>query len=437
MARSVASFVAIAALFAGVTDCTPPRVTATSAAATPARTPTAAPVMRAWRYTLPSEGVIASIVAAGDREIVSSGSGIAALDVSSGAVEWRRNEPATVRAASNATFFAATPSGGLEARSTRDGSAIWLKPHVCGMPQAAAIVVRNGGDLIAGCARGELVRVDAATGTVLARTLAFELYNVSAIVSLGGCAYGVSGFNEGAVLRFYSGIVGCKALDTILPLQEDASILGAVRGDAVVDDTCCMGRPDVYRPATIYTVSLTTGVRSPQVDLTPEPNRYPSSARPIGQGSMAMLAENTLYLFVDHAGYRYGDPQFIEPPLRVIDDLRAPPVSIDASTLLAETQSGDGTLGYALLRLHSGNVERLWSAPESTGEYPPTNIDSFAVAYGAPDRSAYLRIRDRRELVPSEQCPLAHADDRLVILRCPTKQLTKNGYVEYLSAYRW
>jgi hypothetical protein len=210
-----------------------------------------------------------------------------------------------------------------------------------------------------------------------------------------------------------------------------------------MDDMCCMGRSDVYRPATIYRVSLTTHVRTPEVDLTPAPDRYPISTRPLGQGSAAALAGNTLYLFVDHDAYRYGDPRFLAAdPQRVLDNLRTAPEAIGDSTALAQIQSDDGTLRYALLHLTSKSITPRWSAPEPSNDSTTASWSGTfpaAIGYSLPfGRNAYLRLRDLRVLVsPDAACGASHADEQLLIERCTTKQLVGNSFVEYLAAYRW
>jgi hypothetical protein len=446
-------------LFAALANCSAPHAAATAspvAAASPADTGAAtqappAPAAEAWRFTLPVVGNPTSIVRANDLLILTGPFGLIALDGESGAVRWRQTEPLGMAVVSDSVLFTATPRGGLEARSIRDGGVMWRNPQVCEMKPhgrfppvgGASVVLTHGGDVVVGCQFGGVARLGARTGETLASTLAFEMDTVTSIVPLGPCAYGVSGYGSGAHLRTYAGIVGCKTLDTILPLQEDNTILGAVGGEAIVNDMCCMGRSGVYRPATIYRVSLTTHVRTPEVDLTPEPDRYPIDTRPLGQGSTAVLGGDTLYLFVDHDAYRYGDPRFLAAtPQRVADDLRNAPDAIGDSTALAQIQSDDGTLRYALLRLSSKSITTLWSAPEAPNDTTSASwlgIAPTAIGYSLPGGGdAYLRLHELRVLVsPDAACRSAHADEHLLIEICPTKQLVGNTFVEYLAAYRW
>ena len=439
------------ALFATLASCSSPRAAATaSPSVMESAVEEPAPASEAWRYTLP-RGNLTSIVRADDVEIVSGAFGLIALDGRSGTVRWRTTSPQGLAIVANRVLLTATTQGGVEAREIRSGGVIWRNRRVCelkangGWPPigGASTVLAHGEDIIVGCQFGGLARLDARSGATLATTLAFEMDRVTSIVALGRCAYAVTGYGSGAYLRTYAGIVACKTLDTILPQQEDNTVLGAMGNEAIVNDMCCMGRSGVYRPATIYRVSLTTHVRTPEVDLTPEPDRYPISTRPLGQGSIAALAGGTLYLFVDHAAYRYGDPRSLpSDPQRVADDFRNAPEIIDDSTALALTQRDDGTLFYSLLRLDSTGITTVWSAAEPPnftttaswqGTYPA------AIGYTLPGgRDAYLRLRGLRVLVsPDPACRSTHADERRMIFICDTKTLVGNTYVQYLAAYPW
>ena len=387
----------------------------------------------------------------GDREIVAGAGGLVALDAHTGSVLWRKTEPAGVAAdAWNGVVYLSSRNGSVLARSARDGTLIWETPRVCSMKSPSAggvqIVKRFGDDLIAACAFGELVRLDVRTGAVLARA-GFELENFNKIERIGSCSYAISGSESGAILRFYSGLVQCKSLETILPLQQDLRVLGEASNQAVLDDRSCGGTGNRDCPDVISHLDLATGMRSDGVNLTGKSS----------QASSAMLVGRHLYLFLGtptpgptfFAIDDYGDPLAPDStPHRVADNVIGYVVT---GNLVAGVQTNGRDASdarYILLALNDGTAKPLWSFPAIPYGVVPNFVSSgggyleprapLAVSFlGANNTTFYVRLGDLKVLVPDRDCVSVQADDRLVILNCPTKRLVGRVYVTYLAAYAW
>ena len=92
---------------------------------------------------------------------------------------------------------------------------------------------------------------------------------------------------------------------------------GVVRGRAYIDDWCCFGRCDVYRPATTYSISLQNGTKSERIDLRPHPQAHPGNQQPLGQGEYNYLVGHYLYVVVGFVTYRYDILDLRKPPRRL------------------------------------------------------------------------------------------------------------------------
>jgi hypothetical protein len=289
-----------------------------------------------------------------------------------------------------------------------------------------------------------VVQIDAASGRVRARSSAFVVDQISEIVPLGSCAYGVSGWSSGAIIRQQSEIISCKRLKTIVPERSETSILGSIGDIAVLDDTCCGGRPDVYRPATIVLADLMTGALSPEVDLTPEPAQYPPEQRPVGQGSVAMLEGNVLYLAVDHTVYEYGPPQSLRTsPKRVADNLVEPPLILTRRLAVTRVRNANGTTSDQIVRIRESTLETVSdiSEPGSTifGYDSKTTPEILSVSRtdGVANSPMFVRIDDGRRLRIEDPCQQAASDREVLVMLCRTKNFAGNRFLQYIAAYPW
>ncbi len=430
--------------------CSPPRpaVSTTETTITPVPTARVRGATPAWRYALPP-GWDISQVRIGDSGVVIGGrSDVRVLDLASGRLRWQRDGGAsTIVLGATAVYGGAT--GTVVSRALSNGRLVWERRGVCPIPTdgapvgGAAVIVRNADDFVVGCNGGRLVRIAAASGRVRARSdSAFAAERVADIVPLGSCAYGVWGWSSGAALRQHAAILDCKRLSIIVPEHDEMQILGSIGNVAVLDDRCCNGRPDVYRPATIVRANLVTGALSPEVDLTPEPNRYPPDRRPIGQGSAAMLDGNKLYLAVDRSLYRYGDPRALPVvPQRIAANLADFPTILPHGLLALRLYADGGAITDEIARIHNGALEPLWSSRESgpvSFSYDGGGAPGvLAIKVNNEPRQMFVRMHDGAQLIVTDPCQMVGANRDLVLMLCATDTLVANRYLQYVAAYRW
>ena len=155
-----------------------------------------------------------------------------------------------------------------------------------------------------GCSAGSVVALDA-RGDIIA-SANVQMDGLTSIVPAGRNAIAVSGFNDGAFLRNGLTFLRAKTLRQIGPkLISDNTFLGVIGDHAYIDDWCCFGRPDEYRPATIYSISMKNGAVSTSVDLAPDPKAHPANMQPLGQGEHNYLLGRFLYVVVGRTTYRY------------------------------------------------------------------------------------------------------------------------------------
>ncbi|MDB5070627.1 MAG: hypothetical protein JWM87_1738 [Candidatus Eremiobacteraeota bacterium] len=220
-------------------------------------------------------------------------------------------------------------------------------------------------------------------------------------------------------------------------------ILGAIGNIAVLDDMCCNGRADVYRPATIVRANLATGALSPEVDLAPEPSRYPADQRPVGQGSAAILDGGELYLVVGRSLYRYGDPLALSAqPHRIAAELADFPTILRHGLLVVRLQRDGGAITDEIVRIRNGALEPLWSSRESGPVifgYDPDAAPDVVTIRNTDERSGQTLVRtyDGAQLFVTDACNMAGANRELVLMLCTTDTLVGNRYLQYLAAYRW
>jgi hypothetical protein len=401
-----------------------------------------------WRFALPADWDMSQVRVAPGAVVVGGRSKVFALNPTSGMLRWQNDDGASAMVIENASIFYGTESGSVVFRRLRDGRLLWKRDGVCPAPSDAApvrpidVAIRRAADLVVGCSGGAVVQIDAASGRVRARSTKFVVYRISDIVPLGSCAYGVSGWSAGAVLMSHAEIISCNRLKTILPDRSETSILGSIGEIAVLDDTCCSGRPDVYRPATIVLANLVTGALSPEVDLTPEPARYPPDQRPLGQGSSAMLRGSELYLAVDHAVYKYGDPQSLSAfPKRVADNLVGPPLILTRQLVLMRVGRANGTISDRIVRIRESGLETVSNISESGST--SVNYDSketpgiLSIFDDVENSRSFVRIDDNRRLRIEGPCQLVGSDRELLAMLCTTKTLVGNRYLQYIAAYAW
>lgn len=156
-----------------------------------------------------------------------------------------------------------------------------------------------------------------AGGTILA-SQPVQMDGINSIERAGPTAVAILGYNDGATLRSAIEFLRHRTLSSIgKSAIEDSTFLGVVGSVAYIDDWCCNGRPDEYRPATIYTFSLKNGVTSPPLDLAPDSASHPASEQPLGQGARNYLIPPYFYVVVGAVTYRYNIRDLRQPPVRL------------------------------------------------------------------------------------------------------------------------
>ncbi|HEY9179881.1 MAG TPA: hypothetical protein VIO32_04125 [Candidatus Baltobacteraceae bacterium] len=177
---------------------------------------------------------------------------------------------------------------------------------------------RVGDKMIVACGEGKLFVLDRAFNELRSTMLRMR---VNSVMPAGTRDIAVFGTTDGAVLQAQLALLDAATLRPIVQHDmTDSTFLGVYRGRAYIDDWCCFGRADVYRPATIYSVSLKDGSESPHVDLTPDPQAHPGESQPLGQGESNYRIGNYFYVHVQDVTYRYD-----------LNDLRKPPVRMRSS----------------------------------------------------------------------------------------------------------
>ncbi|MEO9170909.1 MAG: hypothetical protein ABI282_11875 [Candidatus Baltobacteraceae bacterium] len=196
----------------------------------------------------------------------------------------------------------------------KSGAALWRNSAVCD----AVDVVRTLNDqLFIGCHLGRIALLNTSNGRVL-RSTGLRLQGINEIVPAGNTAIAVQGWNDGAALRSDLSILRVATFRRInRESMTDSTFLGTIGNRAYIDDWCCFGRPDVYRPATIYSVSLADGSQSEPVDLRPDPEEHPARLQPLGQGENNYLIGTFLYVPVGENTYRYDILNLGHPPVRL------------------------------------------------------------------------------------------------------------------------
>lgn len=408
----------------------------------PPATPTPFHATPIWRYTLPAAWDRFSVHLE-DHTIVAAGRGDSfALDATSGKRLWQIHTTLSPVALRGSLAYG-TPDGAVVLRAARTGTLTWRTPHVCKTspppygPETGPIgvLIHDHRDLLAGCDGGTLVRISASSGTILRRAHVLSTQRIAKIEPLGPCSFGVTGWSDGAALVESMSIVECRDFRPIVPQRNETDIIGAVGDTAILDDTCCFGRPDVYRPATIIRANLSTGEVSDPLDLRPEPARYPANSRPLRQGSRVFLDGGDLYLAVDHALYDYGNALgALTQPHRVSDALMQPPAMIGEGLIAVRQSTKNGSIIDEIARLEDGMLRPIWTSREMRYEALGPIPDIPGVVFLG---SRSVRVRPLAGVVLPLGCQLVAAGTVLAIAVCTPGERFDTAGAQYVAAFRW
>ncbi|HZT13187.1 MAG TPA: hypothetical protein VFA29_10315, partial [Candidatus Baltobacteraceae bacterium] len=236
-----------------------------------------------------------------------------------GLTRWTEHEWALIGSTPE-TYFFGRQGRGIVAVSRTSGAVAWQNNSLCSVAKKAALI---NGILYVACPN-TIAILDRANGRV-AHERSINIYGFNAIVAAGSKAVVVEGWNDGAALRNDMAILDKNTLKTIVDRpMSDSSFLGVVGDRAYIDDWCCFGRADQYRPATIYWVSLTDGSASEPIDLNPEPNLHPVRMQPLGQGEHNYLQGNYFYVVTPNYTYRYDVRNLNATPVRMVTPTSSP-----------------------------------------------------------------------------------------------------------------
>lgn len=176
--------------------------------------------------------------------------------------------------------------------------------------------------LYAGCGDGTVLRLT--RGLDIIRSRKFGQSNTY-LRPAGDAAISVFWTDDGASLVDRLLFVTAVTLKPIMDEPaSDSLFLGTIGNRAYIENFCCFGRPDVYEPATIYSISLKDGSASESVDLAPDPQAHPPAAQPLGQGEWNYLIGKYFYVVVQNITYRYDVTNLSLPPVRMKTNERRP-----------------------------------------------------------------------------------------------------------------
>ena len=210
-------------------------------------------------------------------------------------------------------FFGRNPNG-VVAVNRKSGTIAWQNRTICSGVTKAAVV----NEILYAACPSTVAILRRADGHV-AHEQSVGIYGFNAIVPAGERAVVVEGWNDGAALSTALAILDKNTLHPITNRElSDSTFLGVIGDRAYIDDWCCFGRPDQYRPATIYSISLEDGSASEPIDLYPEPDLHPAREQPLGQGEQNYLKGGYFYVVTTSYTYRYDVRNLDAPPVRSV-----------------------------------------------------------------------------------------------------------------------
>jgi outer membrane protein assembly factor BamB len=232
---------------------------------------------------------------------------------------WTQHQWNLIGSTGQTYFFGREPNG-IVAISRKSGAVAWQNDSVCSVARLAVILK---GILYVACPE-TIAILDRADGRAVHKR-SLGIYGFNAIVPAGDSAVVVEGWNDGAALRSDMAILDKNTLKPISDRQmSDSTYLGVIGDRAYIDDWCCFGRADQYRPATIYSISLKDGSTTEPVDLYPEPDLHPVGVQPLGQGERNYLEGGYFYVVTPNYTYRYDLVKLGSRPVRTVTPSNSP-----------------------------------------------------------------------------------------------------------------
>jgi hypothetical protein len=370
---------------------------------------------------------------------------LVALNARTGQQVWRRDGPMhELTPLPRSAAVVAADHGRAVAFGLSDGSVRWRSGPLCpvlknypGTPRVSNIRAADD-SVFVGCAGGRLVRLDARTGETRVTLDALGYDGFNAITPLPHGTLAVAGWSSGAALRAYIALLRAADLHELVTPREETLLVGVVGDTAVLDDLCCFGRADVYRPATIVTVDLRDGKASEPLDLRPDPDRFPASRLGVGQGwNAAAIVGTHLLLGIVPMLYDYGDARApAAAPQRLLSDLDKPPTYLADGSVFVRRRASDGTSVIELIDRRGAPI-RLRARLE-TGGAPVLAYDerrapgALALSYSSSAHTSpvFVRISDAAEISVPAGCRLLASTEEAAYASCTVRSDTLvGGYV--------
>ena len=261
----------------------------------------------------------------------------------------------------------------VERVDARSGRVLWRSKPLCGqtatvpentdftppavaLPTYAAAIRRS---VYIGCNGGKIFALHLSSGRVLASAYPAYLDKYDQIVALGNNALGIGGTASGAYMYRQSAIVKEGTLATVAPLGFDARIIGTYDQDAVIENTCCLGRHSDSWPADLEFVSLESGEVVSSASLHPYQTPLPRDNDLAGPG-VALTAGDTLYVATHSRLLAYDLSNLDARPRVVYSDVVGVPTVIDDRYFLVERGKPGAVRSNAILDAYDG-LRVIWS----------------------------------------------------------------------------
>ncbi len=288
-----------------------------------------------------------------------------ALDLRTGKRLWERT--GAVPLAGSPAFLAVGTS--VEHVDERTGRAMWRSVPLCVDPGTVAAI---GNAVFVGCGGGKLLALRLSTGRVFAAAHPTQVDTYDQIVPLGRDALGIGGEASGAFLFRQSAIVTRGTLATFAALERDTRIIGERGGNAVVAETCCLGRHSDSSPADIEFVSLDTGKTVSAVSLHPYENPPPPDRDVPGAG-IVLAVGSTLYVATHSALFAYDLGNLGRQPRTLYADLADEPMITAGRYLWIKEGTPGNVRRVAYLDAYAG-MRVIWSG--TGGEFTTVHMYS-------------------------------------------------------------
>ena len=394
-----------------------------------------------WTYTSPAGENLNAVAVAGNSVLATDVNQAVLFDARTGKRRWSSSDAGGTAAMDDTTVYASGPGNhtvSVVALNAASGAVRWRSADVCAGGLYGTRVTffqLFGGRLYAGCGE-RLSRIDAQTGRILLAVVPLAVNNYYPLQQAGPNVLAISGWGDGAALHELLVVVRERDFSALGQPRQDAIFLGVRGNEALLDDRCCWGRPDEYRPATIVKVSLAGGKADDPIDLRPDPQKF-TAPRPVGQGSGTALVNGRIFLHIAPMLYEYDPCCLTGAPKTLRDDLEQvpAPMFLSGGGILVRARSADGTVADEVLDLREAQPRVRWSRTETETtmlQVHEPGIVQFDYS-GANRYATILRTADLAEFSVTGDCSFVVSDGWHVVMRCMKPQ--SKGYSASMAVF--